>query len=355
MTMVSWGVEIENRISLGISLSSMATTTKLICIVLCLLPHLHPSLSGRFCFDFCIFCCILVTKLGQMGTLESVPELEKSMYITLDGYPCVRLLNLSGEIGCANPGHNKVVAPILKFDDALELAQAFTVLASQDSFMVIDVLKWNHTSLEMTLRTVPAKIRFFEVMLMLYLIEACTIYLLLSKDSKFAMNIGGVLVESKTELQNESDGFSPVDKFPQAEFAPYERISYKWNPNLATAQVQVRHLYRQKIKINRHPQFISIHTVLWALWGGSWGLILCFPTKWTWVYEFPRFHDDIMYLQVALKNAKGGQPYAPYMVEFNLVMQTTKAGTHNSESCLKEWTCLPLGGYRTLTLSWHES
>lgn len=26
--------------------------------------------------------------------------------------------------------------------------------------------------------------------------------------------------------------------------------------------------------------------------------------------------------------------------------QTKKLGTHDSESCLKEQTCLPLGGYR---------
>lgn len=26
--------------------------------------------------------------------------------------------------------------------------------------------------------------------------------------------------------------------------------------------------------------------------------------------------------------------------------QTTKSGTHDSDSCLKEGTCLPLGGYR---------
>lgn len=40
--------------------------------------------------------------LGQTSVMESVPDLQSSMYVTLDGYPCVRLLNLSGEIGCSS-------------------------------------------------------------------------------------------------------------------------------------------------------------------------------------------------------------------------------------------------------------
>lgn len=40
--------------------------------------------------------------LGQTSMMESVPDLQSSMYMTLDGYPCVRLLNLSGVIGCAS-------------------------------------------------------------------------------------------------------------------------------------------------------------------------------------------------------------------------------------------------------------
>lgn len=33
---------------------------------------------------------------------ESVPDLEKVMYLTVKGFPCVRLLNVSGEIGCSS-------------------------------------------------------------------------------------------------------------------------------------------------------------------------------------------------------------------------------------------------------------
>lgn len=35
------------------------------------------------------------------------------------------------------------------------------------------------------------------------------------------------------------------------------------------------------------------------------------------------------------------------LIHFN---QTTKSGTHDSDSCLKEGTCLPLGGYRLVSL-----
>lgn len=34
------------------------------------------------------------------------------------------------------------------------------------------------------------------------------------------------------------------------------------------------------------------------------------------------------------------------LIHFN---QTTKSGTHDSDSCLKEGTCLPLGGYRLVS------
>jgi nicastrin len=50
-------------------------------------------------------------------------------------------------------------------------------------------------------------------------------------------------------------------------------------------------------------------------------------------------------MQAATKNEKSKKAYTADVAEFDLVMQTTKAGTHDSESCLKERTCLPLGGY----------
>ncbi|KAG0450418.1 hypothetical protein HPP92_026738 [Vanilla planifolia] len=54
--------------------------------------------------------------VGDASTLESIPSLEKEMYLIVDGYPCVRLLNLSGEIGCSNPGENKIVAPVFRLE-----------------------------------------------------------------------------------------------------------------------------------------------------------------------------------------------------------------------------------------------
>ena len=40
--------------------------------------------------------------IGDGATLESVPDLVKAMYIDIETFPCVRLLNLSGEIGCSS-------------------------------------------------------------------------------------------------------------------------------------------------------------------------------------------------------------------------------------------------------------
>lgn len=40
--------------------------------------------------------------IGDGATLESVPDLVKAMYLNIESFPCVRLLNLSGEIGCSS-------------------------------------------------------------------------------------------------------------------------------------------------------------------------------------------------------------------------------------------------------------
>ncbi|XP_021300371.1 nicastrin [Herrania umbratica] len=203
----------------------------------------------------------------QTNSMESVPDLQKSMYMVVDGYPCVRLVNLSGEIGCSNPGRDKVVAPIVKYKDTRELAQPSAILLSMDDVQ-----------------------GFFSR---------------ISNDSSFASNVGGVLVESGVEIQNKLKGFSPAQKFPQAEFAPYHNTSYEWNP--------------------------IGNGVMWKS------------------YNFPVFllsESSTSTLQeVTMKNEKTEKVYATNVAEFDLVMQTTKVGTHDSESCLKEETCLPLGGY----------
>ncbi|KAI4299624.1 hypothetical protein L6164_033063 [Bauhinia variegata] len=199
--------------------------------------------------------------------MESVPDLQKSMYKIVDGYPCVRLLNLSGTIGCSNPGREKVVAPIVRFRNANELSESSAILVSLDEFP--------------------------------------SLFTRISDDLSFASKVGGVLVESGPDMQNKLKGFSPEKKFPQAEFAPYHNSSYEWNPV------------------------------------GS-GII------WN-SYNFPVFllsESGTKVLQEAvLKNENKKKAYTASVAEFDMVMQTTKSGTHNSASCLKEATCIPLGGY----------
>ncbi|KAI3979347.1 hypothetical protein MKX01_036391 [Papaver californicum] len=207
---------------------------------------------------------------GQVNML-AVPDLEQSMYLTVNGYPCVRLLNLSGEIGCANPGREKVVAPVLRYKNIEHIDQSSSVLIQLDDMM--DLMRR------------------------------------LSNDTGLARKVAGVLVESSTKLQNEAKGFSPVEKFPQAEFSPYQKLSYEWNPRGSS-----------------------------IMWNS---------------YNFPVFlldEDSTVVLQkIADTNEKNKQAYKVDLAEFNLVMQTTKSGTHDSESCLKQQSCLPLGGYSVMS------
>ncbi|XP_076951630.1 nicastrin-like [Bidens hawaiensis] len=226
----------------------------LLSLIICLLSTLHLSLSLSSS-----------SAPGQVAFV-SVPELDKSMYKIMDGYPCVRLLNLSGEIGCANPGLDKVVAPIVKFKNHMELVQSSSLLVASYDF-------------EAFLSRV-------------------------SKDSNFARYVAGVLVESQPQNQTHFTGSSPDDKFPQAKFSPYQNNKFEWNPTGS---------------------------------GIMWGR-----------YDFPVFllsESSTQSMQeIAVKNDNKGA-YAAQVTEFDLVMQTTKAGTHDSESCLRERTCLPLGGY----------
>ncbi|KAL3525034.1 hypothetical protein ACH5RR_013406 [Cinchona calisaya] len=204
---------------------------------------------------------------GELNSFESVPDLEKSMYTVVDGYPCVRLLNLSGEIGCSNPGHAKVAAPVVKFKNVNHLVESSAILVSVDEFESL-----------------------------------CT---RLSKDTNFASLVAGILVESGTPVGNNFKGFSPDKKFPEAEFAPYPSKNFEWNP--------------------------SGSGIIWK------------------AYNFPVFllseNGTLALQEVAMKNEKSKNSYTSNVAEFGLVMQTTKSGTHDSESCLREETCLPLGGY----------
>lgn len=223
----------------------------------CLLPFLLFLFISHFPLSFS----------GSVNSMESVPDLTKSMYVDFDGYPCVRLLNLTGEIGCSNPGRDKVVAPVVRYKNVNEVSKPSAVLVSLDEF------------LELIGR--------------------------ISNDSSFAKNIGGVLVEQGMDTQIKLKGFSPDQKFPGAEYAPYKSINYEWNPIGS---------------------------------GMMWK-----------AYSFPVFllteGGAQLVQEVAMNNEKKRNDYTADVVEFDSVMQTTKSGTHDSESCLQEQTCFPLGGY----------
>ncbi|KAH6796470.1 Zn-dependent exopeptidases superfamily protein [Perilla frutescens var. hirtella] len=229
----------------------MESKLSLLLSLLCLLACVHTSFSAS----------------GETNSFESVPDLEKSMYREIEGFPCVRLLNLSGEIGCSNPGREKVVAPIVRFKNSKELTGPATVLVSVDEF-------------ESLLSRV-------------------------SKDSDFARKVAGILVESENLVQNGFNGFSPDVKFPQAELAPYPSNNFQWNPTGSG--------------------------IMWKAYN--------FP-----VFLLSETSTSIMQ-QAAIASENNKKSYTKVVTEFDLVMQTTKSGTHDSESCLKEGTCLPLGGY----------
>ncbi|KAL0725857.1 hypothetical protein Bca4012_040456 [Brassica carinata] len=204
---------------------------------------------------------------GEITSIESVPDLQKLMYVAVDGYPCVRLLNLSGEIGCSNPGLSKVVAPIIKLKDVRDLVQPHTVLVTADEME------------DFFTRHVP--------------------FLL------FASKIGGVLIESGSSFQQKLKGLSPDKMFPQAEFSPYKNVEYKWNPMASS--------------------------IMWKAYN--------FP-----VYLLSESGISAVHEFLSKKDMKHNT-FTSDVAEFNMVMETTKAGTHNSEACLQEGTCLPLGGY----------
>ncbi|CAJ2640691.1 unnamed protein product [Trifolium pratense] len=221
-----------------------------------------------FFFLFLFFASHLLSSIsGQSSSMESVPDLQNTMYTDVDGYPCVRLLNLSGTIGCSNPGRDKVVAPIVRFENVDDVLELSTILVSLDDFP--------------------------------------TLFTRLSADPSFARKVGGVLIESVTDSQKKLNGFSPDQKFPQAEFAPYHNISYEWNP-IGSG-------------------------IMWKS------------------YSFPVFllteSGTNTLKKFVLKSENKKKAYTSNVAEFDLVMQTMKSGTHDSESCLKEGTCLPLGGY----------
>uniref|UniRef100_A0A0C9RQH0 Nicastrin n=1 Tax=Wollemia nobilis TaxID=56998 RepID=A0A0C9RQH0_9CONI len=201
-------------------------------------------------------------------TLESVPELEKAMYIPINGTPCVRLLNLSGEIGCANPGRVKVTAPLRRLENVRE--------------------QLDHPSA-----------------VLLPLREFSNFLNRIVNEPRLAQYVVGLLVEYESNIEYEAAGFSPDKTFPLADFAPYKNKTYIWNP---VGSGILHHNYN-------FPIFILSQ------------------------------ESTAVLIKASASNKKWNFKYPVNVAEFDLVMQTTKSGTHNSHSCLKEGSCLPLGGY----------
>ena len=147
------------------------------------------------------FIALLVMCLGFSSTVaseesvRSVPNFENLMYQTLLGNACVRRLNLTGEVGCANPARGRVVAPIRRFDTAKAVQVAVPTTVLIPSSALLDFVDR---------------------------VEA---------DLQLAEQVVGLLIEADMGGSSTlTSGFSADSKFPQAEFAPYESKSYLWNP-----------------------------------------------------------------------------------------------------------------------------
>ncbi|KAI5082078.1 hypothetical protein GOP47_0001821 [Adiantum capillus-veneris] len=131
---------------------------------------------------------------SAIATFQSVPELESAMYKPVDGNACVRLLTVSGEIGCGNPGRDKVLAPLFRLgsaNDAVDQKSSVLLPFSELSAFL------NRTLYEPDL----------------------------------TKKVAGVLVESAFGIIDDiSAGSSDDERFPEAPFAPYANRSYVWNP-----------------------------------------------------------------------------------------------------------------------------
>lgn len=62
-----------------------------------------------------------------------------------------------------------------------------------------------------------------------------------------------------------------------------------------------------------------------------------------------RQESTVLAQKFASENVDNGFKRPTNVVEFGDIMQTTKTETHTSESCLRELSCLPLGGYSVMS------
>ncbi|KAK3263540.1 hypothetical protein CYMTET_27660, partial [Cymbomonas tetramitiformis] len=120
------------------------------------------------------------------GEFSNVPDLEDHMIQDLDGHPCVRLLNLSGPIGCAT---DKVVRG--------DVARVHSLSQSWEADRVA-------------------------------LLSPDLLAGFLTKVLDEGLVVAGVIVEPTSSVPF---SFSPADPFPQSQFAPYSDTEYRWNTN----------------------------------------------------------------------------------------------------------------------------
>ncbi|PWZ03928.1 Nicastrin [Zea mays] len=232
---------------------------------------------------------------GNGATLESVPDLVKAMYLNVESFPY--------------PGSEKVIAPIVRLRKGSDqLVQPSTILLS------LDQMSDFFLSLPFCLGY-PMIQNFTRRWLVYWLSQmvnndlqghyseptslfSCVICIF------FCMMVPKDVLHFFMYIE-----LSPDRKFPQDDFAPYSNHSHDWNP---------------------------------AGSGIMWNK-----------YNFPVFllsEESTNTLQkISEKNEKTGNGYKANVAEFDLVMQTTKAQTHDSASCLKEQSCLPLGGHSVWT------
>eukprot|EP00887_Chlorella_sp_A99_P003619 scaffold7.g3619.t1 len=132
---------------------------------------------------------------GQPQLVSNSKELQEAMYPRMKGGDaCVRLLNATGQIGCAAPGGRDAVGTLVRVDALLPAAADYP-----DGAAVL---------------LPPALLPAF-----LGAAQA---------DAALAARVAGVLVEALGP--GEAAGYSQDAVAPQAEYALYEDRAYAWNP-----------------------------------------------------------------------------------------------------------------------------
>uniref|UniRef100_A0A804Q238 Nicastrin n=1 Tax=Zea mays TaxID=4577 RepID=A0A804Q238_MAIZE len=106
--------------------------------------------------------------------------------------------------------------------------------------------------------------------------------------------------------------------------------------------------YKSCLLIENFQKMILHPTQITAMIGILLDQVSC-GTNIIFLYFYFQKRVQTLFKRFQKKIEKTGNGYKSNVAEFNLVMQTTKAQTHDSASCLKEQSCLPLGGHSVWT------